>query len=196
MLSPLFIYRLDYIGYGVMYPLRLMGSVDSFGIIGLLFMLLTVGLIGAGYFEIGFFLLGLSTAVHPSWGAWCFLVVVIAVLVDYKNFKTHLSVITKYLSAGLILCFLSFLYHTHISTSLPAIDINLKKEYLHGFIKNWDVHRQPYRFVSWGEFIGLFGALLSFSALAKKSCDYKAAFLFKVVLISFLIFALIGHLRW
>lgn len=55
--------------YGVVYPLFLLGSENTYGILGLSFSVLGIALIGAGSYRAGGLLLGLAPAVHPSLGA-------------------------------------------------------------------------------------------------------------------------------
>ena len=56
--------------YGAVYVLFLLGTENTYGILGLSFCVLAVALIGAGWYRSGGFLLGLAPAVHPSLGAW------------------------------------------------------------------------------------------------------------------------------
>src|SRR5262245_20451114 len=56
--------------YGVNYPIYLMGTPHTYGVIGLSLIALIAGLAGAGWYRTAGFLLGLAPAVHPSVGAW------------------------------------------------------------------------------------------------------------------------------
>src|SRR5262245_21322790 len=56
--------------YGVIYPIYLMGTPHTYGVIGLSLIALIAGLAGAGWYRTSGFLLGIAPAVHPSLGAW------------------------------------------------------------------------------------------------------------------------------
>src|SRR5678815_2262004 len=76
--------------FGVMYPIFLMGSSHTYGIIGLSFFVLVVGFFGTGSYRVAAFLLGLAPAIHPSLGAWLLLIVAIAVASDFRRARTEL----------------------------------------------------------------------------------------------------------
>ena len=56
--------------YGVVYPLFLLGTEHTYGVIGLSTGVLIVGLLGAGWYRTGAFFLGIAPCIHPALGSW------------------------------------------------------------------------------------------------------------------------------
>jgi hypothetical protein len=56
------------------YPIWLVGTSHTYGVMALSFCALVVGFLGCGWYRTGLFLLGLAPAVHPSLGAWLILI--------------------------------------------------------------------------------------------------------------------------
>ena len=52
--------------HGAVYPISLMGTDHTYGVLGLSTVVLVVALLGAGCVRIGGFLLGMAPAVHAS----------------------------------------------------------------------------------------------------------------------------------
>src|ERR1019366_3702618 len=61
--------------YGVRYPNYLLGTNHTYGIIGIGIAVLVIGLIGAGRYRLGGFLLGAAPSIHPSLGLWLSIIV-------------------------------------------------------------------------------------------------------------------------
>src|SRR5262249_55721219 len=68
--------------YGAVYGLFLLGTENTYGILGLSFSVLAVALLGAGCYRAGALLLGLAPAVHPSLGAWTGVLVACAAVMN------------------------------------------------------------------------------------------------------------------
>ena len=64
--------------YGVVYPIWLAGTMHTYGVFGLGWCVVALGLLGTGWIRSGAVVLGLSPAVHPSIGIWFGAVVAIA----------------------------------------------------------------------------------------------------------------------
>jgi len=68
--------------HGVVYVVSLMGTQHTYGSIGLSVIVLVAGLLGSGCYRLGWALLGLAPAVHPSLGAWLWLATGITLVWD------------------------------------------------------------------------------------------------------------------
>ena len=67
------------------YPIWLVGTSHTYGVIALSYCALVVGFLGCGWYRTGLFLLGLAPAVHPSLGAWLILVGAIVFASDWRR---------------------------------------------------------------------------------------------------------------
>ncbi len=56
--------------YGTVYPLFLLGTEHTYGVIGLSTGVLVVALLGAGWYRTGALLLGIAPCIHPALGSW------------------------------------------------------------------------------------------------------------------------------
>jgi hypothetical protein len=129
--------------FGVLYPVFLMGSAHTYGVIGLSFFVLVVAVIGAGAYRTGAFLLGLAPAVHPSLGAWLLLIVALAIASDYRRARIELRPAFVPLLGGIGVSALSLLVQFATRDAVPSIASAEAARYLAGFISFWDGHRQP-----------------------------------------------------
>ncbi len=129
--------------HGVMYPVMLFGSSHTYGAIGLSYVVLVVGLLGAGWTRSAAFLLGLAPAVHPSLGFWFGLMLVYSVLWDYRRAPVDLWPALPYLAAGAALTAASLAVHLAMRPELPSLEPGEAQRYLSAFVGFWDWHRQP-----------------------------------------------------
>ena len=60
--------------YGTVYPLFLLGTEHTYGVVGLSTGVLAVAMLGAGWYRAGALLLGMAPCIHPSLGSWTALV--------------------------------------------------------------------------------------------------------------------------
>ncbi len=56
--------------YGTVYPLFLLGTEHTYGVVGLSTGVLVVALLGAGWYRTGALLLGIAPCIHPALGSW------------------------------------------------------------------------------------------------------------------------------
>ena len=145
--------------YGAVYVLYLLGNENTYGIIGLSFCVLAVGLIGSGCYRSGGFLLALAPAVHPSLGGWTCAVAACAVPWRSSRWRDELRPAGKWfligagVTAASLLVQLAFIYRP------PDAAVDFSAQEIAAFITFWDGHRRPVD-------IGSTGVLLNFSALA------------------------------
>jgi hypothetical protein len=148
--------------YGAVYAVYLLGNENTYGILGLSFCVLAVGLIGSSWYRSGGFLLALAPAVHPSLGAWIWAVAACAVPWRSSAWTNELRPAGKWfligcsVTAASLLVQLTFIYRP----ANAAVDFSTQE--VSAFITYWDGHRRPVD-------IGSTGVLLNFSALALAS---------------------------
>src|SRR5262249_55875991 len=81
--------------FGVVYGLFLLGTENTYGILGLSFCVLAVALIGAGRYRTGGLMMGLAPAIHPSLGLWTGVLVACAVLANVRRMQPALRPMFK-----------------------------------------------------------------------------------------------------
>ena len=87
--------------YGTVYPLFLLGTEHTYGVIGLSTGVLTVALLGAGWYRTGALLLGIAPCIHPALGSWTGAIVALAVLSDFRRLRARASPGAAVVSCGL-----------------------------------------------------------------------------------------------
>jgi hypothetical protein len=145
--------------YGAVYAVYLLGNENTYGIVGLSFCVLAVGLIGAGCYRSGGFLLALSPAVHPSLGAWLWAVAACAVPWRSSRWRDEFRPAGKWFLIGCSVTAASLLVQLAFIYRPPNAAVNFSTQEIAAFITYWDGHRGPVD-------IGSTGVLLNFSALA------------------------------
>ena len=123
---------------GFSYPVMTLGWILTYGVLGLVFMGLNLGLFAVRKEKWGFLLLGFMPAIHPSLAVWLHLGILICVLLDWKNLwlwiKRGLFVLPGYaISAA------SYLWQV---TNFPVkpLDTASVQRYLPTIVTQYDVH--------------------------------------------------------
>jgi|TARA_B100002003_G_C14137939_1_gene547345 hypothetical protein len=194
VLSPFFIYFMNYVGYSIAYPIILMGTEFSHGIIGLSFILLLIALIGNGQYKLAGLFLGIAPAIHPSLGAFCVLAAGITFLWDYGNNRENLKKLFKYFLIGCLITAISLAYQLYLIRDLQNLDRLEAQKYLSSYIKYWDYHRQPIKLWSYGILTCIASLLLSIFALLylKKELPQHSLFLLKLFIVSAILSIALG----
>jgi hypothetical protein len=125
------------------YPIWLVGTSHTYGVIALSFCALVVGFLGCGRYRTGLFLLGLAPAVHPSLGSWLVLIAAIVFLSDWRTLSTDLRPALPAFVAGCGVTLASLAYQLLFVSDVPDVDPSTTSKYLAAFVSFWDVHRQP-----------------------------------------------------
>ena len=86
--------------YGTVYPLFLLGTEHTYGVVGLSTGVLAVAMLGAGWYRAGALLLGMAPCIHPSLGSWTALAVFLAVLSDFRSLRVELRAALPWFLAG------------------------------------------------------------------------------------------------
>jgi hypothetical protein len=125
------------------YPIWLVGTSHTYGVIALSYCALVMGFLGCGCYRTGLFLLGLAPAVHPSLGAWLVLVGAIVFASDWRRLAIELRGALPAFLAGAGVTFASLAMQLLFIVDLPEPDPSATSKYLAAFVAFWDMHRQP-----------------------------------------------------
>jgi hypothetical protein len=145
--------------FGVAYPITLAGTVHTYGVIGLSFVVLAAGLLGAGRYRLGGFLLGFAPAIHAAQGLWVCVVVAIALATHIDVWRRPLPTLRLAFNppgpprqalvgfiGGAALTLVSLALHAALTWDVPAVDPTLVRPYFSTFVTFWDGHRMPAEF--------------------------------------------------
>jgi hypothetical protein len=127
--------------YGTIYPLFLLGTEHTYGVIGLSTGVLAMALVGAGWYRTGALLVGIAPCIHPLLGSWTLGVVSLAVLSDFHRLRTELRPALPWFAAGCGVTIISLVVHVSLAPGAPAEMTRLSPEDFSTFIRNWDSHR-------------------------------------------------------
>ena len=105
--------------YGTVYPLFLLGTEHTYGVIGLSTGVLTVALLGAGWYRTGALLLGIAPCIHPALGSWTGAIVALAVLSDFRRLRVELRPALPWFLAGCGVTLVSLLIQFSLSPDTP-----------------------------------------------------------------------------
>jgi hypothetical protein len=140
---------------GVIYPISLMGTTHTYGALGLSWIVLVAGLLGAECRRTGSFFLGISPAVHPSIGLWFLMIVVMAAAWDVRRSRAARAVDARFLLAGGALSLTSLAVQLAFAPDVSPIGGDQAARYLTAFVGFWDGHRAPVSFLSTGVALNL-----------------------------------------
>lgn len=141
LFTPLFMYVLNLAGISIAYPIYLLGTSHSYGILGLSYTVLVVGLLGVGRYRTGAFLAGLAPAVHPSLGTFCVIISSCTVLLNLSTLRPELFRMSKSFALGVAATAASLWWQSRYFALGPDLDGAQKERYITSFIANFDYHR-------------------------------------------------------
>jgi len=141
--------------FGVNYPIYLVGSPHTYGVIGLSLIALIAGLAGAGWYRAAGLLLGIAPAVHPSLGAWFALTMGIAAVWHARRDGSEIRPAIKFVVLGGAITAISLLVQLAQTRGIPPIEPQLADRYLKSFTSFWDGHRQTVRLAADGTKLNL-----------------------------------------
>jgi hypothetical protein len=128
--------------YGSIYPVWLLGTHHSYGAIGLSTFVLALGLIGAGFYRSGAFLLGIGPAIHPSVGIWVGSIAVTALAWTYADLRDEVRPPIKSFAAGCAVTLLSAAVQFAFIYDVPSVDAAAVERAFSTFERLWDAHRR------------------------------------------------------
>ncbi len=128
--------------YGAIYPVWLAGTHHSYGAFGLSTFVLMLGLLGAGCYRSGAFLLGIGPAIHPSVGVLVGSIALAALIQLYPSMRDELRPAAKYFVAGCAATLLSAAVQFIVVYDVPAVDQAAVDRSFSMFLREWDAHRR------------------------------------------------------
>ncbi|MEE9543858.1 MAG: hypothetical protein V3V95_08765 [Thermodesulfobacteriota bacterium] len=140
VLGAVFIYYMEYLGIGRVYPIHLMGHMHTFGVLGLFFPVLCLGLLGARGYRLGLFCVGLSLSIHPSLACWLILLLILSALLNLDFSKKVLKAHYKYFLAGFLISLASLALQLYFMKDLPRETTDVT-QFFYRYIEYWDRHR-------------------------------------------------------
>lgn len=148
--------------YGVAYPVWFAGTSHTYGVVGMSYLVLVIGLLGGGWLRVGGFLLGLAPAVHPSLAIWLGVIVITCLLQDVRRFRQlWCPGVRPFLLGGAASAASLLAQRLFIRVVPTGADAASRDLYL-SFIELWDYHRRP---VSWGNRGVVFNGVVLAAAL-------------------------------
>lgn len=159
--TPFFIFVTRAANHGAIYPIALMGTDHTYGVIGLSAALLVVALLGTGCYRFGGFLLGMAPSLHASLGAWLMLIVALAFVWDFKRLRGESGPGWKYFLAGCAFTGVSVGVHLIMTSDGTRLDPGVASRYVSAFITGWDRHRMAAPIVSVGTIVNACVLLLT-----------------------------------
>jgi hypothetical protein len=135
-------------GAGISYPIFFMGTEHAYGRAGLLFDIYALAWLAFSRFRTGLFLCGLAVGVHPAWGLWLNLVLLLAALLRYRETRALLvpANILAY-AAGIALPLALFAWqksHYPVTFAHVAADASSARDIFLNYVRYWDYHRQKF----------------------------------------------------
>ena len=127
--------------YGTVYPLFLLGTEHTYGVVGLSTGVLAVAMLGSGWYRAGALLLGIAPCIHPALGSWTVLIAVLAVLSDFRTLRVALRPALPWFLAGCGITVVSLIIQVSMAPAIPAGMVRLSPDDLSTFVRLWDGHR-------------------------------------------------------
>ena len=177
---------------GVAYPIALLGTSHTYGMLGLSLVVLVGALLGAGEYGMGLFLLGVAPAVHPSMGVWLALIAAVCFALDPRHTRSVVAKSWRYFAAGCAVSAVSLAVHLAMSDGIPPVPADVSARYLAAFTSFWDGHRQPVA-------IDHMGVRLNFGALVLASIGLAvspAKFLMRFIAVSAVVGITVVFVSW
>jgi len=184
--------------HGATYPISLMGTDHTYGVIGLSTALLVVGLFGSGCYRLAGFLLGFAPAVHASLGAWLALIVAGCIVWDFKRLRPALRPAVPWFIAGCAVTALSLGVHFAMARDVTRIGSDVAAQYVDAFVSGWDEHRRAAGLITVGSILNVDALLLgaAWLLLFRSDLPSRSHFILRTVIVSGLLSIPLMLLSW
>jgi len=135
-------------GWGFRYGLFLLGSGHTYGLAGLAWQLVAIGLLGVGWWRAAAFAFGIGPALHVSLGVWLAAVAAGAAALSWRDVRPRWREVG--LGGGLGALIATASLGLHLARAPSAhIDPVEASRYLDVFVRLWDAHRAPPALLGW-----------------------------------------------
>ena len=161
--------------YGTVYPLFLLGTEHTYGVIGLSTSVLVAAMLGAGWYRAGAMLLGIAPCIHPALGAWTGAIVALAVLSDFRRLRDQLTPALPWFLAGCAVTLASLSIQISLTPATPPGMVRLSPEAFSAFITLWDGHRAAVELWHSGVILNVASLVMSIAWLRFFASDLPAA---------------------
>lgn len=169
---------------GVNYPIMLMGSIHTYGMIGLSFILLVIALISVGNYKLGCLLLGISPSIHPSLGLWLNFIVLICLLWDFQYLRNVFKKVIHYLWVGYLISAISLIFHITTTYDVSDMVSSNASKYFYALVRDWDDHRQPFSLYQNKNLLIIAGLIMSLSSLMNQDMPRNSRLFFHSLIVS------------
>jgi hypothetical protein len=131
---------------GSVYPIRILSNAPwvLYGCVGTSLAVLIWALAAVNCKRPAALLMGLAPAIHPTMGAWCAGVGLLAAAWNWKDRRDELRGCLKCFLIGVALASMSLAVQLYLSRNVPDISNEEKMQYIAAFAANWDSHRKPF----------------------------------------------------
>ncbi len=190
------------------YPMFFLGHSHTFGVLGQLWVLFTLGLLANRFYSISIFFAISCLALHAAWGVFLFSALICTLGIGFLFFKSAFK--TKNLisyslaaSLGSVIVLLSYYWQTLHNQPLPVLEKSLREPLLSAYLQNWDYHRffhiydlrqliHPHFFIaSVSVLIALLLLFQKLTQLKKNRNEFESLPLFEVFLLSSFVISVI-----
>jgi hypothetical protein len=183
---------------GVTYPVFLIDNPQNWGMIGLTFVVIVLGLFLVDRKSAASFGLGLAPAVHPSLGFWLLLSVGAVALRKSFRMRARLPVAVIPLGLGLAVSLLAGGFHFFFFPGYPVpLSIDGGSSDFQVEIKVWDMHRAPFDLMGGGIMLVLSAVAVSAIALlGRQRADDRIRFFSESLLATAVVAAVFSIGNW
>jgi hypothetical protein len=129
--------------YGPAISISLLGRWQTMNVLGLAFVMLVIAAFALGANRAGAFGLGLVPAVHATFGALCWIVVVAALVPLLRARRVDARAMARWFALGLAVTAASVGWELVILRGVAPIASDAAALYVRTFVALWDAHRQP-----------------------------------------------------
>lgn len=178
LLLPLFMYVIGLVGLpSANYPIFLMGTIYTQGIIGMFFGLLAMGFASCGRLKTAALVAGIAVSVHPTLGLFYLLSFALFLLAVRSTLPTtETEAICKALATGILISLSSLIIQKlYFAVKLPAADSETVRVLLHKCLQNFSWHRSPdsKKWFTGATTVAMIPAVLALIELRQKSNPEK-----------------------
>jgi hypothetical protein len=195
LVVPLLLMGADLTGYGVSYPIMLVGFPHTYGMLGLSLAMLAFGLTGSGYARAGVFLCAVAIAVQPTTGLRCAAFLATAALLERPTVDRGMR---RVVAAGLAITILSALIFLALRPEIPHATGAAVRRLLTAFVTFWDSHRQPIDWHRRGVLLNWIAVVVAglWLRLRRTALDTSARWMLLAVIVAVCLSAPLAALTW